>query len=285
MRNATEAELAAQIEGGQADFKYGLYSAKKPYKEITTVVTSATKSNRYNWLAKFPLLRDWVGERTFNGVVNQGYHLTEKPAMICAGGDLSRSQLQKLGKRAGEQPNELVFQALSGGFGQCGYDNCYYFDHTHPIYANSDGTGAITLVSNLYQEPNFSGEPFYLLDCSHTIKPIILHNQTPPHLVALADGAGKASSIAVKSGYQLGYSFWQFTYAVKGHLTMENILAAISAMRAFTRDGMESLVINPTHLVIPKSVADQKVDLFEPLDDPDDRTLITSKGRLKLVIM
>lgn len=147
------------------------------------VVNSSTRSNTYGWLGKFPTLKEWVGKRTIQQMEAHGYSIANKTFEGTVG--ISRDDFeddnlgiyapifQEMGRSAAVQPDELIFKLLKDGFTQPCYDGQNFFDKEHPVYPNVDGTGSAVNTSNIVEQDSFSGLPFYLLDCSRAVKPLI----------------------------------------------------------------------------------------------------------------
>lgn len=82
------------------------------------------------------------------------------------------------------QPDELIFNLLKEGFSQPCYDGQNFFDTEHPVYPEVDGTGAAVSVSNVFmQSEDWTGSPWYLLDCSRAVKPLIFQDRRKAELV------------------------------------------------------------------------------------------------------
>ena len=55
---------------------------------------------------------------------------------------------EEMGYGAATHPDELVFGLLKNGHTTNCFDGQSFFDTDHPVYAEVDGTGAVSLVSN-----------------------------------------------------------------------------------------------------------------------------------------
>jgi phage major head subunit gpT-like protein len=164
---------------------------------------------------------------------------------------------QEMGRAAKAHPDELVFDMLKAGLTTTCYDGQNFFDTDHPLYLNSDGTGAVTSVSN-YQEG--TGPAWYLLDVSRAIKPIIFQKRRNYDLKAMTkidDEAVFMQDIyryGVDARVNSGFGLWQFAYCSKAPLNAENYAAARAAMKDFKADGGRPLGIRPGLLVVPSSL-------------------------------
>ena len=72
-----------------------------------------------------------------------------------------------MGNNARRHPDELVFGLLKTGFSTNCYDGQNYFDTDHPVIGSD---GAVKSVANT---DGGSGAPWFLLDVSRGVRPII----------------------------------------------------------------------------------------------------------------
>ena len=237
------------------------------YMAIASVVPSNSKSNTYNWLGSMPEFREWVGDRVINNIKEHGYSVVNKTFENTVGikrEDVEddtvgtyRPMVQSLAQKGMEFPDKLVFNLLKAGFTTECYDGQNFFDKEHPVYANNDGTGAVTQVANMHEDVGFTGKPWFLLDTSQPIKPIIFQERRALAVNTLFSPTDPAAW--TKNEFQFGadcrcnagFGFWQMAYAVKGALNAENLWKAYTAMTNVPRDGGETLEINPVVLVVP----------------------------------
>lgn len=294
--------IKALFTGWRGDFQDGLGAAESQYKKIATSIPSTTKSNTYGWLGKFPGMREWIGERVIKDMAAHGYQIINKPFESTVGVDRDDIEddnvgiysplFTEMGRAAGVQPDEMTFGALKSGFTNACYDQQYFFDTDHPIYANADGTGTATSVSNILIDEGYTGEPWYVLDNSRAIKPIIFQDRKSPDLVAMdkVDDEQvfmqKLFRYGVDTRCAVGYSFWQLAYAVKAPLTAANMWKAIGAMRTLTADGGQKLGIRPTDLVVPPSLEKEGTQLLERELTMENGGTVSNeiKGRLNLIV-
>lgn len=302
MAIVTNSLIQALFTGWQGDFQGALNAAPSQYTQIATVIQSTTKSNTYGWLGQVPALREWIGDRVVNDVKEHGYQIINKGFESTVGvqkNDIEDDNVgiysplfAMLGEEAGKQADTLVFEALKNGFKAKCYDGKNFFDTAHPVYPKSDGTGTATNTSNILVDAEYKGEPWYILDCTRTIKPIIFQNRKSPNLVAMDAQTDEMIftknllRYGVDTRCNVGYSFWQFAYAVKADLTPENLWKAYSAMRAIKRDGNKSLAIKPSHLVVPPSLEKEATQILERELNTDGVSIASNelKGKLQLIV-
>lgn len=239
------------------------------WQKIATEVTSTTKSNTYGWLGQFPEFREWIGDRVLKSIKEWGYSIINKDwesTVDVKKTDIEDDEIgiytplfQEAGRASKVQPDKLVFKALKDGRAALCYDGQNFFDTDHPVYANADGTGAVTTVSNmdvdLVARPN--NPIWYLLCTNRAVKPIIFQSRKKPVFTAmtsLTDEAVFTSNkfrFGVDSRCNVGYGFWQMAFASNQPLTKENYAAAKAALESFTADGGNPLGIEATLLVVP----------------------------------
>ncbi len=265
----TPALLSALNTGFKKDYQdaFEAMRAASVYQKIATVVPSATASNTYGWLGQFPAFREWVGDRVIKDMAAHGYAITNKSWEATVGvkrTDIEddavgvyRPLMAEMGRAAAAFPDELVFGLLKAGETTLCYDGQNFFDTDHPVYPNVDGTGTATLVSNLQAGTE---TPWYLLDASRALKPIIYQERKAPEFVAKtrSDDETVFMSNEYRYGVDLranaGFGFWQMAFKSKAALTPENYAAARTAMMSLKADGGRPLGIRPTLLVVPPSL-------------------------------
>lgn len=299
----TPASIQALMTTFRSEFKGGLDEAPSQYKKISMTVPSTSKSNTYGWLGKFPSMKEWVGSRTIQQMQAHGYTVNNKTYEATVGiprDDFDDDNLgiyspivQEMGRSAGVQPDELVFALLKDGFNQPCYDGQNFFDLEHPVYPSVDGSGAAVNVSNVFvQSEDWTGSPWYLLDCSRAVKPLIFQERRKPELISKTriddDHVFMENEylFGASARRAAGFGFWQMAVAMQGDLTLDNLWTGWQQMRAFTGDGGKKLGLRPTHLVVPVGMEKAATQLL-------DRELITTqngtasnemKGKLELVV-
>lgn len=299
----TNASVQALMTSWKNDFQGGIGDAPSQYREIAMVTSSTSKSNTYGWLGKFPGLREWIGTRTIQQMQAHGYVLTNKTFEGTVGiprDDFDDDNLgvyapmfQEMGRSAGVQPDELTFGMLGNGFSEACYDGQNFFDEEHPVFESVDGTGEVTNVSNIVtQDAEWTGLPFYLLDCSRAVKPVIFQERRKPELVTLSRIDDHHTFMenevlfGVSTRRNAGFAFWQMAVAVNGDLTLDNLWEGWLRMRSFEGDGGKKLGLKPTHLVVPVGLEKQAEQLLNRELFADGNTTVSNemKGKLKLVV-
>jgi len=249
-----------------AAFKDGMGAAPSNYARIATYVTSSSKSNEYGWLGKFPKMREWLGDRVVNGMAAHGYAIRNKPFELTVGVDrddidddnlgIYTPLMKELGQSAGEHPDDLVFSLLKLGNSTLCYDGQFFFDTDHPVI---NSNGVVESQSN-WDNNGGSGTPWYLLDTSRALKPIIYQERKKPHFVSMTADTDenvfnrKEYIYGVDSRCNVGFGFWQQAYGSRAVLDEASLVAGYTAMTARKGDNGRELGFKPTLLVVPPAL-------------------------------
>jgi phage major head subunit gpT-like protein len=272
MALVTNALVQALFVGFKKLFQDAQAETPTHWQKIATEVPSTTKSNTYGWLGQFPEFREWIGDRVLKSIKEFGYSILNKDWETTV--DVKRTDIeddeigiynplfQEAGRASTVQPDKLVFKALKDGRTTLCYDGQNFFDTDHPVYANVDGTGAVTSVANM--DVDLVGRPnekiWYLLATKRAIKPIIFQSRKKPVFTAmtsLTDEAVFTSNkfrFGVDSRCNVGYGFWQMAFASNQPLTAASYAAARAALGSFTADGGNPLGLEADLLVVPPAL-------------------------------
>ena len=256
---------------GELNIAFKNANANSMYKRLATTIQSASKTNTYDWLGKFPQMREWVGSRVVKDMAEASYQITNKKYEATLGvarTDIEDDNLglystiaQSMGQEANDFLDRKVAELLADGFSATCYDGQNFFDEEHPVYPNADGTGTATLVSNIYKKTNAdAGTPWFLLSLNRPLKPLIHQQRTAMELESLTDPKDESVFMEdlVRYGIRyrgnFGYGLWQQAVASKADLDADNFEAAYALMQGFKRDGGDPMGIMPTALVVPPSL-------------------------------
>lgn len=251
-----QANLAGIYKTFSTIFNQAFDAAQAMWNIVAMETPSGGRSVDYKWLGDFPMMREWVGDRMIKDLSAFHYEITNKAYEATVEVDrddilddqigVYTPMLQGLAQAAKVHPDILVFTLLAAGFATLCYDGQNFFDTDHPVNGVS--------VSN---SGGGAGTPWYLLDLSKPIKPIILQIRQRPEFIAQdrpdSDNAfmRKKYRYGVDDRKNVGFGLWQIAYASKDTLDATNYAAARAAMQAFTKDdGVTKLGIMPTHLAV-----------------------------------
>lgn len=256
----TGSVLRTLFTGYQASFQEGLGMTADQYLEVATVISSTTKENEYGWLGKIPNLREWLGERVVQNAIDHSYSIRNRKFELTIGVDRDDIEddnlgqygplFRQMGQSTSAHPNQLVFELLKNGFTEKSYDGQPFFDTDHPVL---DEKGEMQSVSNMQDGPN---RPWFLMDDSRVLKPIIFQERLKPDFVSLDDPTDANVFLkdeylyGVKARCNVGFGFWQFAYGSKAALNADNYKTARVALQEMKGDYGRPLGLMPNKLVV-----------------------------------
>ncbi|MCA8878608.1 MAG: Mu-like prophage major head subunit gpT family protein [Rhodobacteraceae bacterium] len=261
-----EANLAHAFNGYKAVFNEAFAAGKAHWDQVAMVVPSSARDEAYGWLGQFPKLREWIGSRVVSDIQAHGFTIVNKKYESTLGikrDDFAddrygvfKPMFAEMGHQAKTHPDELLFALLKSGETATCYDGQYFFDTDH---LGVDETGTAISVSNV-DDPNGTAEPWYLLDCSRQIKPLIwqrredyefqfINRPTDTH-VFMED----EYLYGVRARVNAGFGLWQMAYMGKTALDETSYGAARAAMMTLRGDQGRMLGLVPNVLVVPPSL-------------------------------
>ena len=272
----TPAALKALMTGFKKNYQDGLQIAQSQFREVATVVPSSTAGNTYGWLGQWPGFREWVGDRQFKDMQAHSYAIANKHYESTI--KVNRNDIEddnvgnyaplftEMGRAAAVHPDELVYGLLKLGNSTLCYDGQNFFDTDHSVFANVDGTGAQTTVSNLYTG---AAPAWYLLDTSRALKPLIFQERKAMNFTAMT--ADTDESVFMRNEYRygvdgrhnVGFGFWQMASMSTEEMTPDNFAKVYTAMISQRGDGGRPLAIKPTLLVVPPTLEDAAKAIVE----------------------
>lgn len=226
--------------GFSTAFAAGVGLASSDYQSISTTVTATTKEQKYGWLGKIPNVREWVGARAVQNLMQHDYSIKEKPFELTISVDrddietdnlgIYTPMFTEMGRSTGAQWDMLVFAALKAGFATNCYDGQFFFDTDHPVL---DADGNVTSVANT---DGGAGAPWFLIETSRALKPIILQKRRDFEFAALDKLTDQNVFMNKEFIYgsdaraNVGYGFWQFAWGSKQTLNAANYAVARAAL-------------------------------------------------------
>lgn len=265
MRQITPELMKILNTGWSATFNKGFEGAETHFREIAMVVASTTAETVYPFLGQLPRLREWVGERILRGLSVHSFAIKNRKfedSVHVLRTDIEDDVagvytplFEELGAEAARHPDRLVFELLASGFTSPCYDNQNFFDESHP---GKNPAGEEVLISNVQDG---AGAPWFLLDTSRVIRPIIYQERSPYNkLVRVDDDANP--HVFMKDQYvygirgrsNAGFGLWQLAFASKAALTVENYELARTAMTTLRGDEGSLLGVKPTTLLVPMTL-------------------------------
>ncbi len=287
-----QSNLSILNQAFSAAFKNGLTNAAPMWSQCATLVPSSTAEQKYGWLGRITKFREWVGERQHQNLVAHDYAIKNKTWEDTI--EVSRDEIeddqygvyspvaQQIGQDAALHPDELVFGLLKAGFTTPCYDGQYMFDTDHPV----GSPGNVTSVSNFQ---GGSGTPWFLLDTTKVLKPVIYQKRRDYAITAKtnltdenvfsqnkfvwgADGRGN-----------VGFGLWQLAYASKNTLDVAAFADARAAHQSIVGDNGKPLVIRSAELWVPPSLEKAALDVVQA-DRLANGATNTMRGTSKVVV-
>jgi phage major head subunit gpT-like protein len=245
-------------------FQNGLSQATSQYAMIATVITATQKEQKYGWLGKVPRVREWVGPRAIQNLMQHDYAIKEKPLELTIGVDRDDIETDNLGiytplftemgMSSGAYKDELAFGLLKAGFTTECYDKQFFFDTDHPVL-NEDGNPV-----SVANTDGGSGTPWFLLDVSRALKPIIIQQRKDFEFTSITDlnapnvFMNKEFVYGVDARMNAGFGFWQMAWGSKQTLNAANYAIARSALMSMKGDYGRPLGLRPSLLVVPPAL-------------------------------
>ncbi len=254
-----QANLQGIYKSFSTIFNQALDTAKAMWDLVAMPTPSTGASVDYKWLGEFPTMKEWVGDRVIKNLSAFHYEIINKAfeSTIEVDRDNIRDDqigvytpmIQGLAQAAKSHPDILIFALMAAGFSTPCYDGQYFFDTDHPV-----GDGSVSNTGG------GAGAPWFLMDLSRPIKPLILQIRERPEFVAQdkpdSDNVfmRKKFRYGVDDRKNVGFGLWQLAYGSKATLDAAAYAAARSAILSFKNDEGVPLGIIPTHLVYGPSL-------------------------------
>lgn len=257
----------------KAAFAQAFADALVDYDQIVLEVNSTTSTEEYGWLGQTTGFREWIGDRVIQNLKQHGYSIKNRTFENTVG--VPREAIEddqygvytplmaQLGQDAKEHPAELVYALLKDGFNQKCYDGQNFFDTDHPVLNKA---GVEQSVSNFQ---GGAGTPWFLLDTTRMIRPILLQKRKPYNFVAKNQETDenvftrKEFVYGVDARLNVGFGLWQLAYASKQTLDATNFSAAYAAMQGLKGDNERPLGIRPKLLVVPPTLREAALEVVK----------------------
>ena len=258
----------ANVQGLYTGFKTtfnGAFTGVTPvWNRVAMDVPSTTSQEIYAWLGQIPGFREWIGDRVIQNLKQHDYTVKNKKFESTIG--VSRDHIEddtygvftplvsEMGRLSAVHPDELVFGLAKQGFTSRCYDGQYFFDTDHPVTA---ADGSVGVWSNF---GGGAGTPWYLLDTSRAVKPLIRQKRREYSFRSMNDlnddrvFMRDEFAFGVDGRSNAGFGLPQLAYASKQGLDVAAYADARSKMMGLLGDGGRPLGITPNLLVVPPSL-------------------------------
>jgi phage major head subunit gpT-like protein len=247
-------------------FKGGLGQADPQHTRIATRVPSTTSENEYGWLGQLPNVREWIGDRVVHGLEAHDYTIKNKKFELTIGvkGDdidddnigIYGPMFTEMGMSVSAHYEQLCFGLLKDGFSTKCYDGQFFFDTDHPVL-DKDGVTVISVANT----DGGAGTPWFLIDDSRALKPILLQVRKDMSALKAKDKPTDDNvfdrdeyKYGVDGRHNAGFGFWQFAWGSKQTLNAANYAAARAALSGMKGDHGRPLGIRPRILVVPPAL-------------------------------
>lgn len=181
----TAQAIDLMFKGFDAKFNEFHQATATQWQAIAKDVKSSGSEEVYGWLGSVPQMREWLGSRVIKGLELSDYVIKSRKFEATIRVPREHIEDDKLGTysaklsmmayNAAAHPDELVFELLRRGFEEKCYDGQFFFDDDHPV---QDEHGNDQSVSNTQ---GGTGDPWFLLDTSRPVKPMIFQEPAPVH--------------------------------------------------------------------------------------------------------
>ena len=252
-----------------AAFREGFGQAPADHQACTLDVPSMSRTEEYGWLGQAPSLREWLGERTLRGIAEHGYSIKNKKfeSTIEVGRDdieddqygVYNPLFQELGRTSAAHPCELIFALLKLGFSTPCYDGQYFFDTDHDVNGKSVANRPSTLGS---------GSPWFLMDCSRMIKPMIFQRRRDYRLQAMDQLSDEhvfnydKFRYGVDARCNVGFGLWHLAWGSQATLNASAYEEAREGLLTMKGDEGRPMGVRPTHLFVPPALEKQGLELL-----------------------
>lgn len=241
-------------------FNMRLTGVETTHGKVSMTVPSTTKTQGYPKLSALPGMREWLGDRVINRYNVDGFEITNRTfenTIAIPVDDIDDDQFgvfspmsADLGQTAAELPDDLVWDQLAKGFATTHYDGQFFFDTDHPV---EDENGVEQSVSNFQ---GGGSAPWYLIDDSRVIMPVIFQDRKPAQIVAKTNLTD--SNVfdldefvwGAKRRCAAGFGAWELAYGSKQTLNAANYALARQAMLEMRGHRGRKLNLKPALLVV-----------------------------------
>lgn len=252
--------LSILFNNFQSVFNKAIESAQSHYQDVAMIVPSKTAVETYGFLEKLPGMREWIGPRMINQLGTSGFTITNRNWEQTIQVDRNDIEDDRYGLFAPlirdmavsgmAHPDELVFSLLGDGFTTKCYDGQTFFGESHPISVGDKSKGT---YSNVFGSGKYA--PWFLLDCSRPLRPLIFQNRRPLQFVQKTHSdsdnvfSDNAFIFGADARYNAGLGLPQLAFACTDPLTPYNYSVVRAAMMSQRSENGRPLGIKPTHLV------------------------------------
>ena len=269
-------QIAAAYTAFRADYEAGKLAAQPLHSRIAMATRSTAKEESYSWLGQYNSLREWIGDRHFNGLTLHGFTIknrTFENTVTVPREDIEDDRIgalsgafQTLGHDAALHPDSLLFELVRNGTTQTCYDGQYFFDTDHPVDPSAPEKGS---VSNVDLVAPGDAPAWMLLDTTKVIKPFIIQTRKDYRFIKLDNDSDENVFMRNEFVYgcearlNVGFGLWQLAFASNKPLTADNIAAADAAMMGLKSPTGRPLGVAPNILMVAPGMKESALKLLK----------------------
>lgn len=157
-----QATIAAVFVSLKTTFLNAFDAAPSQWEETAMKVPSGSSQNDYAWLALFPKMKKWIGDKAVKAleafkytIVNDDFEATVEVDRNHIEDDtlgIYAPQAKMAGYSAKQFPDEIVADLKNNAFANKCYDGQYFYDTDHPVgeaktSTSNKGTAALSAAS------------------------------------------------------------------------------------------------------------------------------------------
>ena len=265
--------LDLAFKGFKAIYTDAHLAAPSEFEKIAMTVPSGSRDESYGWIGNLPAMREWIGQRVVNNLSAYGFTITNRKFELTV--SVGREDIEddrlgtfkpafaEMGGMARRHPEELIFDLLKNGFTSPCFDGQNFFDTDHPVIGE-DGT-TVTTVANT---DGGAGAPWFLLDVSRAVRPIIWQERVKYEFQSLTDDSDEEVFFndryiyGVRARVNAGFGLWQLAWGSKQTLNAANYASARAQMQGFRADGGRVLGVKPSVLVVAPALEEAALKLI-----------------------
>lgn len=267
----TKTSLEALRTGLSSAFRGGLKKVGSKHEAFSTVVPSTTRVQTYGFLSDPPAFRKWIGPKRIKALAEKAYQLVNdafeqtfgihKHQIADDNLGLYAPMVSGWGQSSAELKDRLAFEALRDGHIRECFDGQNFFDAEHPMgpedapVSNSIGNAAV--------------QPWYLLDTSGALKPILIQEREAPHFHMVTDPEDahvfKTGEflMGAEARYGAGYTYWQLALRSTAALDAAGYQTAKDTPLAFVDDEGQPIKVKYDTIVVGRSNVAAARNLFQ----------------------
>jgi phage major head subunit gpT-like protein len=190
-------------------------------ERIATVISTTMPVQKYGWLGTAPAMREFLDERRPGGLASYSVSIedkvfessiaVERRAIEDDQLDLIRLRVRDLAYRVAQHRQQIVVEALAGGFTGLCYDGLSLFNTAHPVgsgtYSNRttsalDATSLGAGISQMMQVPDDQGVPLGITPDTLVVGPKLMWAAIELVESPVVVYRGNSSNTAPSTGYK-----------------------------------------------------------------------------------